>query len=207
MKVCRDCAALIQKLAGPIEEKSGPGAIIGKYRCPVCWKGYDVRENHPHNLNPNYAVLRLQNLGDAVALIAKVRAELGIVVPCDACKKDEDETMGRATKASIVFHNCGRSENRTAETLNRMIAEWCALGRDEPLRAIGEVLKYQRERIGELEKWGDADDEWSAEIKAAHPSRTGAHENYAIAMKMVGNRHSKHELVALVCWLLGKKAT
>ena len=51
-------------------------------------------------------------------------------------------------------------------------------------------------------KWEDTDDEWTAAINAAHPNRSGAHENYAIAMKMVGHRHSKNALVALVCWLL-----
>jgi hypothetical protein len=101
VKVCRDCAALVQKLIGPIEEKSGPGAIIGKYRCAICWKGYDVRENDSHNLNP---------IGDVVALIAMMRAELGIVVPCPRCQQDEDHAAGKATKTVIVFHNCGRPE-------------------------------------------------------------------------------------------------
>lgn len=50
--------------------------------------------------------------------------------------------------------------------------------------------------------WEDVDDEWSDAIKAAHPTRSGSHEDYGIAMKMVGHRHSKGELVALVNWLL-----
>ncbi|MFI5301110.1 MAG: hypothetical protein ACHREM_23750 [Polyangiales bacterium] len=55
--------------------------------------------------------------------------------------------------------------------------------------------------------WEDKEDEWSKAIEAAHPSRAmtmESHERYAVAMKMVGNRHSKGELVALVAWLLGR---
>ncbi len=50
--------------------------------------------------------------------------------------------------------------------------------------------------------WDDVEDEWTPEIKAAHPTRSGAHDEYALAMKMVGNRHSKGELINLVTWLL-----
>ena len=52
------------------------------------------------------------------------------------------------------------------------------------------------------EPWIDEPDEWSPAIRAAYPTRSGSHEEYALAMKMVGNRHSKGELVALVNWLL-----
>jgi hypothetical protein len=50
--------------------------------------------------------------------------------------------------------------------------------------------------------WEDVDDEWSQAIKAAHPIHTESHETYATAMKMVGHRHSKGQLVALANWLL-----
>lgn len=39
-------------------------------------------------------------------------------------------------------------------------------------------------------------------IKAAHPSRTGDHESYAEARRLVGARRSKQGLVELVNWLL-----
>lgn len=39
-------------------------------------------------------------------------------------------------------------------------------------------------------------------IKAAHPMRTGRHELYTEAMRLVGERHSKGDLVDLVNWLL-----
>ena len=50
--------------------------------------------------------------------------------------------------------------------------------------------------------WDDKPDEWTDEIEKAFPTRSGAHEAYATAMRMVGNRHSKGALVALVTWLL-----
>jgi hypothetical protein len=74
-----------------------------------------------------------------------------------------------------------------------------------------EHITADRTRIADLEEelrqardWEDVDDEWTAEIDAAHPTRGGSHEDYATAMKMVGHRHSNGELVALVCWLLSK---
>ncbi len=50
--------------------------------------------------------------------------------------------------------------------------------------------------------WEDVADEWTKMIKAAHPMRSGSHDEYAMAMKMVGHRHSKRALVELVNWLL-----
>ena len=50
--------------------------------------------------------------------------------------------------------------------------------------------------------WADDEDEWSGKIRDAFPTRSGSHEEYGIAMRMVGNRHSKGELVSLVNWLL-----
>ncbi len=45
-------------------------------------------------------------------------------------------------------------------------------------------------------------DEWTERIRAAFPTRSGSHDAYATAMRMVGNRHAKGDLVALVNWLL-----
>lgn len=58
------------------------------------------------------------------------------------------------------------------------------------------------DQVDAPETWIDVDDEWSDAIKAAFPTKSGSHKEYATAMKMVGNRHSKGELVALVNWLL-----
>jgi hypothetical protein len=56
------------------------------------------------------------------------------------------------------------------------------------------------------ETWDDRDDEWSEQIEISFPSRSGSHDEYGMAMKMVGNRHSKGALVALVNWLLVRLA-
>lgn len=56
----------------------------------------------------------------------------------------------------------------------------------------------------EQEWHDDKRDQWSAEIDAAHPMRTGKHEHWATAMTMVGNRRDKGALVELVNWLLAK---
>jgi predicted HAD superfamily Cof-like phosphohydrolase len=53
--------------------------------------------------------------------------------------------------------------------------------------------------------WEDRDDEWSGDIRDSHPTRTGTHDEWGTAMKMVGNRHSKSALVALVHFLLVEK--
>lgn len=43
-------------------------------------------------------------------------------------------------------------------------------------------------------------------ISAAHPLRTGRHDLYVEAMRLVGARHSKVGLVELVTWLLLRTA-
>jgi len=55
------------------------------------------------------------------------------------------------------------------------------------------------------ESMGKIEDPWSEQIAAAFPTRSGSHDLYAIALKMVGPRHGKGELVALVNWLLVKE--
>lgn len=54
--------------------------------------------------------------------------------------------------------------------------------------------------------WEDVQDDWTPAIKAAHPARGGSPDKYdtcwAIAMQMVGHRHSKGALIELVNWLL-----
>ncbi len=60
--------------------------------------------------------------------------------------------------------------------------------------------------LGELDM-SDRDDKWTEAIDAAHPTRTGTHDQWATAMEMVSARHSKGSLVALVHWLLVKEET
>jgi hypothetical protein len=42
----------------------------------------------------------------------------------------------------------------------------------------------------------------AAAIRAAHPMISGRHDLHAEAMRLVGARHSKGDLVDLVTWLL-----
>lgn len=46
----------------------------------------------------------------------------------------------------------------------------------------------------------------AAAIEAAHPLETGRHDLYAMAMRLVGERHEKGDLVDLVNWLLHREA-
>jgi hypothetical protein len=69
----------------------------------------------------------------------------------------------------------------------------------------GKAPKAGPSALADALHWEDVQDEWSAAIAAAHPTRNGSHHAYAVAMKMVGNRHSKAQLVALVSWLLQEK--
>jgi hypothetical protein len=50
--------------------------------------------------------------------------------------------------------------------------------------------------------WEDREDDLTPAIDAAHPMRTGDHATYERAVDLVGNRHSKQSLVALVNYLL-----
>jgi hypothetical protein len=61
------------------------------------------------------------------------------------------------------------------------------------------------EVVGDPVLWKDRPDEWTDAILAAHPVNSTdpeRHNRFALAMKMVGNRHGKYELVGLVHWLL-----
>ena len=87
-------------------------------------------------------------------------------------------------------------------------------GHMRQLDAIVDLLGMHRVGISVLDElrrraatdWEDTDDEWTEAIKDAHPARSESHDEYGVAMRMVGHRHSKGELVALVNWLLVEKA-
>lgn len=75
------------------------------------------------------------------------------------------------------------------------------------------TLQAEIERLRALsdpKNWRDRDDEWSHAIRAAHPVNSDdpkRHDRFMTALKMVGNRHGKYELVALVQWLLTRAET
>lgn len=84
-------------------------------------------------------------------------------------------------------------------------------GHMRQLDAIVDLLGMHRGGISVLDElrkraeaeWSDTPDEWTAAIEAAHPAHgSESHDEYGTAMQMVGHRHGKGELVALVNWLL-----
>ena len=79
----------------------------------------------------------------------------------------------------------------------------CLTGYDESPHVCDLPAAVQRlaEELRQARDWEDMDDEWTAEIKAAHPTRNGSHEIYGVAMKMVGHRHSRK--VSLSLWSTG----
>jgi hypothetical protein len=66
-----------------------------------------------------------------------------------------------------------------------------------PLRPLDEVMAEHTLR------WVDGSDAWTPAIEDAHPMRSGAHREYALATEMIKVRHSKGALIDLVAWLLG----
>jgi len=74
-------------------------------------------------------------------------------------------------------------------------------GAEKHIRALAPLLDDVRE---EALVWDEAakKDEWTQPIHDAFPTRSGSHDEYAVAMQMIGSRRSKGALVALVNWLL-----
>jgi hypothetical protein len=93
----------------------------------------------------------------------------------------------------------------------REALEWCHSERGGvPRRAIDEIDELlqadaQRTETAGPDAWKDKSDKPLPEddaIHAAFPTRSGRHDLYAEAMRLVGARYSKGGLVALVNWLL-----
>jgi hypothetical protein len=77
--------------------------------------------------------------------------------------------------------------------------------RDEADRMLTSGLAQAHAERDEALRWGDSAQPEDDAIKSAHPSRTGKHETYGEAMRLVGARRSKGALVALVNWLLAER--
>ena len=93
----------------------------------------------------------------------------------------------QGTHAPCTLENCGH--------MRQLDAIVDLLGMPRGTRSVLDELR-------DRSKWEDTPDEWTEAIKAAFPTRSGSHDEYGLAMQMVGHRHSKGELVALVNWLL-----
>jgi hypothetical protein len=84
----------------------------------------------------------------------------------------------------------------------RVLVEACRQISDETTAALDELAKVN-EKLRIALSWEDAsNDEWTGAVNDAFPTRSGSHDEYAVALEMVGHRKSKGELVALVNWLL-----
>lgn len=77
---------------------------------------------------------------------------------------------------------------------------------DERWQAVVRIkdvtIEVMQKEALELQRWTDTPDKWTDAIQEAFPTRSSSHDEYQDAQTMVGNRHAKGELVALVNWLL-----
>jgi hypothetical protein len=131
MKVCSACMKVVQQVVGrAVEEKSGPGAIFGRYCCSICLKSFDVQDDHPHNLN---AV-------DEAAVVAKARATVALG-PCPRCRKayvnGRPDNFGSAPECAFktgVFD----SSNWQCQTMNELrdLVEDTAVYNDDQWAAV-----------------------------------------------------------------------
>jgi len=73
--------------------------------------------------------------------------------------------------------------------------------RDAEIAALRALLE-QAHAVASGSAWGDEPLPEDDAIQAAFPTRSGEHEAYAEALRLVGARRSKSALVELVTWLL-----
>jgi hypothetical protein len=109
----------------------------------------------------------------------------------------------------------GHNPSRCRDVLKARLAQYITANHDEWINVMRikdatidtmqkETLEFRdravaaEAKLAEYERWSNILDEWEDDIRAAFPTRSGSHEEYDTAMRMVSNRHSKHELVALV---------
>jgi hypothetical protein len=97
--------------------------------------------------------------------------------------KCEHEWVNVGCTAGTRCINCDRSAQDAIVALRAQLAA---------AEAARDAMKH----------WEDAPLPEDEVIRAAFPTRSGKHETYAEAMRLVGARHSKGQLVALVNWLL-----
>lgn len=116
------------------------------------------------------------------------------VTICDACVSLSEELLSEKgfapSRPPCTLDNCGH--------MRQLDAIVDLLGMPRGTRSVLDELRARA-----ADEWKDAPDEWTESIGLAHPGRgSELHDEYGIAMQMVGHRHSKGQLVALVNWLL-----
>lgn len=116
--------------------------------------------------------------------------KLHLCVECttEMLKFLETWSMTGDSRPPCTLENCGH--------MRQLSAIVDLLGMPRGTRSVLAELRQRQE-------WEDVRDGWTDAVKAAHPAHgSGSHDEYGTAMQMVGHRHSKGELVALVNWLL-----
>lgn len=97
-------------------------------------------------------------------------------------------------------------ETRARELLQTLnIFSWPLTDEQNVKRLIAEFAAVAEEAVAfsdAVNEAGNIEDEHSTAIHEAYPTSSGSHDEFALAMKMVGNRFDKGALVALVNWLL-----
>jgi hypothetical protein len=75
---------------------------------------------------------------------------------------------------------------------------------NDPVHRVEDALRHLARYLDGQAAWTEEDQELPEdnEIRDAHPLRTGYHDQYVEAMRLVGAKHSKYALVDLVNWLL-----
>jgi hypothetical protein len=111
--------------------------------------------------------------------------------------KLQAELEGAAAEREAWRLERTRLEGELAELKGAAVGEIHAL-----LRSTRLEVERLRAELATHKVWSAGDDKWSAAVDAAFPTRSGAHDLYAIALEMVSKRRAKGDLVALVTWLL-----
>jgi hypothetical protein len=140
-----------------------------------------------------------------IRAVADLRAKLA------AAERARDDAKANERELAMKLDGIGpelfAAEKRAAELQERLDSHdaWCDAVHEAEDRGVYAKVRELEKRAAELEAqlhWEDVDDEWTEAIDAAHPTRSGSHDAYGTAMRMVGHRHSKGQLVSLVNWLL-----
>lgn len=131
---------------------------------------------------------------------------------CDVGLVERQQNGGWLESRTAVHHDSARCRDVLLLRLQaqeafykRAVSELGAVlqPRNAQPWTLGDMVNAARE-LKQASTWEEDQfaDEWTAAIKAAHPSRSESHEEYGIAMQMVGHRKSKWALLELVNWLL-----
>jgi hypothetical protein len=152
-------------------------------------------------------------LAEAAKLEAELRTDLARVTKerDEAVKRyvDESGLAEALLETEKLNHDYTRGQRDEARARLVELEE----ERDEALRqaqiafATVKQIREISDAIERSKRWTEEDQPLPEDdaIKNAHPLRSGKHDTYAEAMRLVGAKRSKGALVALVNWLLSER--